>query len=83
MGDAKPGRGGNIYTTETGKHFSAGLFISLLVKQLPAYHCLKQRKKRQDWAEKEADPTDHNNCYSTGQEIKTAAVLNNKYIHSN
>ena len=38
MGDAEPGRGGNIYTTETGKHFSAGLFISLLVKQLPAYH---------------------------------------------
>lgn len=42
-----------------------------------------RRKKRQDWEEKEADPTDHNNCYSTGQEIKTAAVSNNKYIRSN
>ena len=54
-----------------------------IVKQLSEYHCLKERKKRQDWEEKEADPTDHNNCYSTGQEIKTAAVSNNKYIRSN
>ena len=54
-----------------------------IVKELSEYHCLKERKKRQDWEEKEEDPTDHNNCYSTGQEIKTAAVSNNKYIRSN
>ena len=54
-----------------------------IVKQLPAHHCLKERKKRQDWAEDEADPTNHNNSYSTGQKIKIAVVSNNEYIHCN
>ena len=48
MGNAEPGRGGNIYTTETGKHFSAGLFISLLVKRLPAYHYVEPMNPSKD-----------------------------------
>ena len=28
-GDPEPGGGGNIYTTETGKHVNAGLFYLL------------------------------------------------------
>ena len=50
MGDSEPGRGGNIYTTETGKHFSAGLFISLLVKQLPAHHYVEPMNPSKDKA---------------------------------
>ena len=42
--------GGNIYTTETGKHFSAGLFISLLVKQLPAHHYVEPMNPSKDKA---------------------------------